>query len=67
MSQTRRQSMIEVATGTSVGMLGSFCIAYAVMLAFDDRVTAASITTALCTVWSICRGYTLRRLFNSIR
>lgn len=62
--QTRRQSIIEVATNTTVGMLGSFLIALAVMSMVEDRPLAAGITTLACTVWSLARGYVIRRHFN---
>lgn len=62
--QTRRQSIIEVVTNTTVGMLGSFLISLAVLTTVADRPLAAGITTLACTVWSLARGYVIRRHFN---
>lgn len=65
--QTRRQSIIEVTTNTAVGMAGSWAIAVVVMTAVQDRILAATITTVACTVWSLARGYAIRRHFNRHR
>jgi hypothetical protein len=64
MTQSRKQSAIEVFTGTFIGMIGSWLISYAVLGLLDDRGAIATVTTALCTVWSIARGYWIRRRFN---
>ncbi|MNK29181.1 hypothetical protein D3C87_475710 [compost metagenome] len=65
-TQTRRQSAVEVVTNTAAGMLGSWVIAYATMSAISDRATAAAVTVAGCTVWSLARGYWIRRRFDAI-
>lgn len=62
--QTRRDSVIEVLTNTFVGMAGSFVISLTVLHAIEDRAIAAGVTTVACTVWSIARGYWIRRRFN---
>lgn len=64
MTQSPRHSAIEVATGTLIGMLGSWLISYTVLGLLDDRSAIATTTTALCTVWSVVRGYWIRRRFN---
>lgn len=64
--QTRWQTVIEVAAGTFVGMLGSWAITVSVFSNVSGPVaTAAVINTAACTVWSLVRGYSLRRYFNA--
>jgi uncharacterized membrane protein (UPF0136 family) len=62
--QSRKQSAIEVAAGTFIGMLGSWCLSYGVLQILDNDLHIATVTTALCTVWSIVRGYMVRRHFN---
>jgi len=64
--QTRRQSIVEVVTNTCVGMLGSWLIACGTMLLVEDRVYAATITVIGCTVWSLVRGYWIRRRFAKL-
>lgn len=64
MTQSRKHSAIEVATGTLIGMIGSWSISYTVLHLVVDPVAIATITTALCTVWSLVRGYMVRRHFN---
>lgn len=62
--QTRRQSIIEVTTNTAIGMVGSWLITYAGMTLIADRATAATVTVIGCTVWSLVRGYWIRRRFE---
>lgn len=62
--QTRFQSTIEVATGTGIGMVGSWLISFAAYSCVDDLPVATTIATAGCTVWSLVRGYAVRRHFN---
>lgn len=64
--QTRRQSVIEVCTNTAVGMAGSWLITYATMSYVKDIALAAAITVAGCTIWSLVRGYWLRRRFAAL-
>lgn len=65
--QTRMQSIVEVVTNTLTGMLGSWCITFWVISHIDDNATASSVTVVLCTIWSLARGYFIRRRFNSAR
>lgn len=64
--QSRIRSAVEVATNTATGLIGSWLIAIAVMTHIEDRTAAATITTALCTVWSLARGWAIRRAFNRL-
>lgn len=64
MSQTKKQSMKETLTNTGVGMVGSWLITMACLQVFSAQIAIATSTTILCTVWSVTRGYTIRRYFN---
>lgn len=64
--QTRRQSVIEVCTNTAVGMAGSWLITYVTMTLVKDIPVAAAITVAGCTIWSLVRGYYVRRRFAAL-
>lgn len=61
--QSRRRSAVEAVTGTVTGFLGSLLITLVVLHYVDDKPTAAVLSTGLCTVWSLVRGYTIRRIF----
>lgn len=65
MSQSKKQSMKETLTNTFTGMLGSFAITMGCLAVFTNQLLIAASTTILCTVWSIFRGYTIRRYFNN--
>lgn len=62
--QSKRQSMKETLTNTFTGMAGSFLITMLCLQVFTAPVAIAASTTILCTVWSIGRGYTIRRWYN---
>lgn len=62
--QTKRQSLIETGCNTLIGVVGSWLITIAVLSYIDDKLIAASITVFACTVWSLIRGYGIRRHFN---
>lgn len=62
--QSKKQSLKEVLLGTFTGMAGSFAITMLCLQVFSGSVAIAASTTVLCTVWSILRGYTIRRYFN---
>lgn len=64
MSQSKKQSLKETLTNTFTGMLGSFAITMICLKIFEQEVAIAASTTILCTVWSIVRGYTIRRYYN---
>ena len=61
--QSRRQTVIEVSTNTAVGMLGSWLITFVTMTLVKNIPLAAAITVAGCTIWSLVRGYLIRRHF----
>lgn len=61
--QSRRHSLYEVMTGTSIGVVGSWIITWLTFKYVPTPATAATVSVALCTVWSLVRGYTIRRHF----
>lgn len=62
--QTKRQSWIEVATSTTIGFFGSWLITIITLHVVDNKWWASTITVILCTIWSLIRGYQVRRFFN---
>lgn len=64
MTQSRAHSLIEVCTGTAIGMVGSWLISFASYASIDSLPVATTVATAGCTVWSLVRGYCVRRYFN---
>lgn len=62
--QTKQQSMIETFSNVGIGIVGSLLITLAVMHVIQDRTLCSFITVTLCTVWSLVRGYYIRRHFN---
>lgn len=62
--QSKRQSLKETLTNTFVGMAGSFAITMLCLQVLTDKLLIGVVTTLLCTLWSIGRGYTIRRYFN---
>ena len=65
MAQSKKQSMMETLSNTGIGMAGSWLITMACLMFFTTPVGIATSTTIVCTVWSITRGYFVRRYFNS--
>lgn len=65
MKQTKKQSLIETCTNTTIGMVGSWLITMACLMFFTGPIAIATSTTILCTVWSLGRGYVIRRHFNN--
>lgn len=65
MKQTKKQSLIETCTNTTIGMVGSWLITIGCLMVFTTPVGIATSTTIFCTVWSLGRGYVVRRHFNS--
>ncbi len=66
MSQSRKDSIKEVACSTIIGMIGSWLLTMGCMLIFTTSVGIATSSTILCTAWSIGRGYCIRRYFNNL-
>lgn len=64
LSQSKRQSLIETLSNTFIGMVGSFGIAMLTLSFFTTPWVVAAVTTIACTVWSVGRGYYVRRYFN---
>ncbi|UIS24655.1 hypothetical protein S21ZY_093 [Pseudomonas phage ZY21] len=57
--------MIEIAANTGIGFVGSWLIARACVHYVNDPVALTTSITVICTVWSLLRGYFLRRYFNN--
>lgn len=66
MAQTKKQSFKETMTNTGVGMVGSWLITMGCLSLWSNPVVSATVATVGCTVWSIGRGYTIRRYFNKL-
>lgn len=64
--QSRKQSIIETCTNTGVGFVGSLLITWICISYINNPGAAAITSTVACTVWSLVRGYTLRRHFNKV-
>lgn len=62
--QSKKNSLIEVATNTGVGLVGAWLITYYTMKLVTDLDTAVTLSVSLCTVWSLVRGYVIRRIFT---
>lgn len=62
--QSKKDSLKEVLTNTFIGMAGSWLITFIVLNTVDGKINAATATTILCTIWSISRGWVIRRHFN---
>jgi hypothetical protein len=63
--QSKLQSLTETLTNTGVGMVGSWLLTMACLMFFTTPVGIATSTTIACTVWSLGRGYVVRRYFDS--
>jgi hypothetical protein len=66
MSQSKRQSVIETCSNTATGFVGSYLITFGCFHLSSNLPTATLYATLGCTVWSLLRGYYLRRLFNKL-
>lgn len=64
--QTKRLAMLEVATNTLTGLIGSWLITLHFVSGVLTPIETASLITAACTVWSLLRGYVIRRIFNHL-
>lgn len=62
--QTKAQSIREVLTNTAIGLVGSWLISYFAVTNIADTRIAVTVATIGCTVWSVGRGYAVRRWFN---
>jgi len=66
MSQSKKQSLKETLSNTGIGMVGSWIITMVTFHFIKDLTVASTIATIGCTVWSIGRGYCVRRYFNKL-
>lgn len=64
MSQSKKQSLKETLSNTFIGTIGSFFITMVTLKLFTNPVVISAVATIACTVWSITRGYAVRRYFN---
>lgn len=66
--QSRRMSAYETATNYTVGFTVSWLIGWYVlpMWGFEQSASAATSITVICTIVSVIRSYTVRRIFNWI-
>jgi hypothetical protein len=64
--QSKRHTAFETLTNTTIGFFGSLWISYMVVHSSMTNDEKTFWVTLLCTVWSIWRGYTLRRIFNKL-
>jgi hypothetical protein len=67
--QSRRMSMIEVATNITIGLVVSFISQIAVFKLYDIHISVTQNVeiTIWFTVISIIRSYLIRRWFNSMK
>lgn len=65
MAQTKRQSLCEVLANTALGIVGSFLITMVCLHFFTTDVGIAISTTLCCTLFSIVRGFYVRRWWNN--
>lgn len=63
-AQSRRESLLEANVNTWLGMIGSFLITLGCN-AWSPNIWWATILSVIgCTIWSLLRGYYVRRYFN---
>jgi len=65
--QSRRHSLEEVIVGTVIGFVGSMIINYVlipVLFGVKASVGQSFLFVAVFTIWSIVRGYFVRRHYN---
>lgn len=67
MEQTKLGSLIEACINTAIGFIGSILLSLIVYPLFGHSFTLAQNAgiTTIFTVWSIARGYAVRRWFNA--
>lgn len=64
MAQSKAQSLKETLSNTGIGMVGSWIITMVTFHYIKDLTLASTVATIGCTVWSVGRGYAVRRYFN---
>ena len=67
MNQTRLGSLIEACINTAIGFFGSIALSLIVYPMFGASFTLIQNAgiTAIFTLWSVVRGYAIRRWFNA--
>lgn len=61
--QSRRRSAMEAFANTFVGFVINWLIMVGCLTVIRDKYVAATVTTILCTLHSLIRGFTIRRYF----
>lgn len=66
MKQTKLSSFYEACMNTAIGFVGSIVLSYIVYPMFGHSFTFMQNVgiTVIFTIWSIARGYAVRRWFN---
>lgn len=64
--QSRMQTTLEVCSNTFIGMAGSWALTWLCLTLYEDRTQAATASVLYCTVWSLVRGWVIRRTFNKM-
>jgi hypothetical protein len=62
--QSKKESLIEVSLGTTVGLVGSTIITFAVVSLLENDILVTVVNVGLCTVWSLFRNYQIRRYYE---
>lgn len=62
--QSRRRSLAETCTGTVLGLILNWFIVLWCLKTFHDPYWQTSVSTLLCTLNSLVRGYGNRRFYN---
>lgn len=65
--QSKKESLIETSTNTFFGLVVAWIITYFTMKYIVDIKIATTVSVFLCTVWSLFRGYMVRRYFATRR
>lgn len=63
--QSKLDSIKEVGLNTFIGLVIAFVITRLTFHFISDLNTASFVSCGLCTVWSLVRGYGLRRYFEN--
>ena len=65
--QTKRQSLIESLTSTTIGIIIGIVLNLTILPLFDYNITVIDSlwVSLIFTVVSVIRGYVIRRWFNS--
>lgn len=62
--QSKKMSLFESICNTVIGFVGSFLLTWLYLRFADVGVVSSALAiTMLCTVWSLLRGYYVRRWF----